>query len=118
MDSNHVAVLDAEVVANNTVDAGAAVIKLIIGKDDEDGILSLLASYQDGITTEELEFLHGSLRESDDAVVIVDSIGNPDVRLVWSSIKGEGAGGNLHKLVRLLLLLQDGGSGVIFLHRC
>lgn len=116
MDSNHVAVLDAEVVANNTVDAGAAFIKLIVGENDEDGILSLLASYQDGITTEELELLHGSLREGNDAVVVVDSIGNPDVRLVWSSTKVRCAGSSLHKLVGLLLLLQDGGSGVIFLH--
>ncbi len=87
MNGNHIAVLDTEVVANNSVDTGTSVIKLIVGEDNEDGILSLLSSYQNGITAEELKLLHGCLREGNNAVVIVDGIGNPDARLVWSSRK-------------------------------
>ena len=59
VDSNHVAVLDSQVVTNDSVDAGTAIIELIISKDDEDCVLSLLASDEDGVTTEELERLHG-----------------------------------------------------------
>lgn len=70
--------LDAEVVADNSVNASAALIELLISEDDEDGVLSLLASDEDGITTEELEGIHGSLGEGDNAVVIVDGVGDPD----------------------------------------
>ncbi|KAI6751077.1 hypothetical protein HG530_013991 [Fusarium avenaceum] len=74
VDGDHVTMLDSEVVANNSVDASAAIIELIIGKNDENSILSLLASNQDGVTSEELELVHGGLGESNDAVVIVDGI--------------------------------------------
>jgi hypothetical protein len=77
VDGDHVTVLDSEVVANNSVDASAAVIELIVGENDENGILSLLASNQDGVTSEELELVHSGLGEGNDAVVIVDGIGNP-----------------------------------------
>jgi hypothetical protein len=77
VDGDHVTVLDSEVVANNSVDASAAVIELIVGENDENGILSLLASNQDGVASEELELVHGGLGEGNDAVVIVDGIGNP-----------------------------------------
>lgn len=74
---NHVAVLYSQVVTDDTVDSGAALIKILVGEDDEHSLLSLLASYKDGIATEELEGVHGGLGEGDDAVVIVDGIGNP-----------------------------------------
>lgn len=77
VDGDHVTMLDSEVVANNSVDASAAIIELIIGKNDENSILSLLASNQDGVTSEELELIHGGFGESNDAVVIVDGISNP-----------------------------------------
>lgn len=77
MDGDHVTMLDSEVVANNSVDASAAIIELIIGKNDENSIFSLLASNQDGVTSEELELVHGGLGESNDAVVVVDGISNP-----------------------------------------
>ncbi|MDA4132646.1 MAG: hypothetical protein OK454_05920 [Thaumarchaeota archaeon] len=44
---------------DNAVQAGAAVIEIIIGKDDQNGILPLLAPDEDGVTTEQLESLHG-----------------------------------------------------------
>lgn len=51
-DSDHVAVLDTEVVSYNSVNAGATVIKLLIGQDNEDGVLSLLASDKNCVTSE------------------------------------------------------------------
>jgi hypothetical protein len=95
VDGDHVTMLDSEVVANNSVDASAAVIELIVGENDENGILSLLASNQDGVTSEELELVHSGLGEGNDAVVIVDGIGN-------------------HQLVGLLLLLENRGRDIIF----
>lgn len=76
-DGDHVTVLDSEIVADNTVDSGASLIQLLVGKDDQDRLLSLLASYKDGVTAEELEGVHGSLGQGDDAVVVIDGIGNP-----------------------------------------
>jgi hypothetical protein len=61
VDGDHVTVLDAEVVANDTVDASAAIVELLVGKNDKDRILSLLAANEDGVTTEELQRIHGSL---------------------------------------------------------
>lgn len=69
--------LYSQVVADNTVDSGAALIELLVGEDDEHSLLSLLASYKDSVATEELEGVHGGLREGDDAVIIVDGVGNP-----------------------------------------
>jgi len=69
--------LDTEVVANDAVDAGTAVIELLVGENDEDGVLPLLTPYQDGVTSEKLERVHGSLGQGNDAVVIVDGIGDP-----------------------------------------
>lgn len=57
--SDHVAVLDTKVVTHNTVDAGASIIEIVIGEDDQHGILALLALHENCITTEELESLHG-----------------------------------------------------------
>jgi hypothetical protein len=77
VDGDNIAMLDPEVVTDNSVEAGAAVIKLIIGKYNQDGVLPLLAPNQDGIATEELESLHGVVRQGDNRIVIVDGIGNP-----------------------------------------
>ena len=59
MNGNNVAVLDTEVVSDNAVDAGATVIEVVIGQDDQHSVLALLALDQDCVTTEELESLHG-----------------------------------------------------------
>jgi hypothetical protein len=96
VDGDDVTVLDAQVVTDDPVDASAAVIQVVVGQDDQDGVLPLLAADKDGVATEELESLHGVVRKGDDGVVIVDGIRD-------------------HQLVGLLLLLEDGGSGVIFL---
>lgn len=77
MDGDHVAVLDTQVVADDTVDAGAAIIEVVVGKDDQNGVLSLLATDQHSVATEELEGIHGVVGEGNDRIIIVDSISNP-----------------------------------------
>lgn len=74
MHRDNVTVLHTKVVSYNTVDASAAVIQIIICQHDKDGVLALLALYQHGVTSEELESLHGVVGEGDDGVVIVDGI--------------------------------------------
>lgn len=77
VNSNHVTMLDSQVVANDTVDTGAAIVELVVSKDNQDGVLSLLSSHEDSITTEELERVHRCLGEGDNAVVIIDGISDP-----------------------------------------
>lgn len=66
MDSDNVAVLDAEVVADDTVDAGLTILEIVVGQDNQDGVLALLSLDQDGVATEELESLHGVVGEGND----------------------------------------------------
>lgn len=80
MDSDNVAVLHTEVVSDHTVDTGTAIIKVIIGEDDQNGILSLLSLDQDCVTTEELQGLHGVVGQSNNRVVIVDGVGDTKSR--------------------------------------
>lgn len=56
---DNVTVLDTKVVANDSVDACASIIEIIIGENDQDSILALLALDEDRVATEELESLHG-----------------------------------------------------------
>lgn len=76
MNGDNVTVLDTQVVANDTVYPCRAVIKVVVRKHNQDCVLALLSLNQDGITTEELECLHGVVRESDNRVVIVDGVGD------------------------------------------
>lgn len=77
VDGDHITVLDSQVVANDSVDASATIIEFLVSKNDEDGVLSLLASNQNGIASEKLELVHSGLGEGDNTVVIVDGIGDP-----------------------------------------
>lgn len=77
MDGDHIAMLDPEVVANNTVDASATIIEILVGEDDKHSILPLLSADKNGITTEELKAFHRRLGEGNDGVVVVGGIGNP-----------------------------------------
>lgn len=76
MDGDHITVLDAQVVANNTVYPCRAIVEVVICEHDQDCVLALLALDQDSVTTEELERLHGVVREGDNRVVIIDGIGD------------------------------------------
>lgn len=77
VDRDDITVLDAQVVADNPVEASTAIVEVIIRQHDQDGVLPLLASNQDGIATEELQSLHRVVRQGNDRVVIVDGVGNP-----------------------------------------
>ena len=85
MNSDNIAMLDAEVMSDHTVHTCATIIKLIICEDDENSILALLALHKHSIATEELEGLHGVVGEGNNGVVIVDGIGNPVA--TWSARK-------------------------------
>ena len=91
VDGDHVTVLDTEVVANDTVDAGTAVIELLVGENDEYCVLPLLTPHEDGIASEKLKRVHGRLRQSDDAVVIVDGIGHPNNGVRLRKVRRGGA---------------------------
>jgi hypothetical protein len=58
---------NAQVVSHGSVDPGAAIIELVIRKNDQDSVLSLLALHEHGVTTEELQSLHGVVGQVDDA---------------------------------------------------
>ena len=79
MDSDHVTVLDSQVVADNSVDSGLAILEIVVGEDDQGGVLSLLAANKDSIAPEELKGFHVVVRQGNDGVVIVDSVGDPRV---------------------------------------
>lgn len=74
MHGDDITVLDTEIVAHNTVDAGTAIIQIIIGQDDQYCVLALLSLDQHRVTPEELKGFHGIVRKSDYRVVIVHSI--------------------------------------------
>lgn len=61
MDGDDITVLDAKVVAHNTVQTAAAIIEVIVTEDDQDSILSLLSANENCVTTEELEGVHGRI---------------------------------------------------------
>jgi hypothetical protein len=96
MDRDDIAVLHTQVVANNAVQTSAAVVQIIVGKNDQDSVLPLLSADEDRVTAEQLESVHGVVRQGDDGVVIVDGIGN-------------------HQLVGLLLLLENSRGRIIVL---
>ena len=113
---NDITMLDTKVVADDTVETGAAIIKIVIGENDQDGILSLLSTDKNGITAEELKGLHCVVGKGDNGVVIVDSIGNPETWLVYLDRAVQMWGPDVHQLVGLLLLLENGGGSILLLY--
>jgi hypothetical protein len=55
MDCDDVAMLDSQIVSDDTVDTGAPIIQVIIGQHDQNGVFSLLSLDKDGVTSEQLE---------------------------------------------------------------
>lgn len=84
MDGDYVAVLHAQVVADNSVYPRGTVIEIVICQHDEDRVLALLTLDKDRVATEQLERLHGVVGEGDDGVVIVDGISDATPLLVSS----------------------------------
>jgi hypothetical protein len=88
VDGDHVTVLDAQIVADDSVDSSATVVQLLIGEDDEHCILALLASDQDCVAAKKLERVHRRLGQGNDAVVIIDGIGDPSWMLDAFKMQG------------------------------
>lgn len=82
VDGDDIAVLDTQVVSHNTVDASASIIEIIIGQNNQNGVLALLALDEDGVTPEQLEGVHCVVGESNNGVVIVDGIGDTSTQTV------------------------------------
>lgn len=76
VDSDDITVLDAEIVADDPVDTCAAIVEVVVGKDDQNSVLSLLALDENGVATEELEGFHRVVGKGNDGIVIVGGIGN------------------------------------------
>lgn len=74
VDHDDIAMLHLEVMSNDTIDAGATIVEVIVGQHDQHGVSAHLALDEDGVATEELEGLHGIVGEGNDGVVIVDSV--------------------------------------------
>lgn len=70
--------LDSEIVADDPVDASAAIVKLFVGEDDENGILPLFATSKDCVASEQLQSFHCGFGQGNNTVVIVDGIGDPE----------------------------------------
>jgi len=58
VDCDDISMLDAEIVANHSVNAGASIIEIVISKNDQDCVLALFSLDQYGITSEQLQCLH------------------------------------------------------------
>lgn len=54
MYGDDIAVLDSQVVTDHAVDSSASIIEIVIGKDDKDGVFSLLALDKHCISSKEL----------------------------------------------------------------
>jgi hypothetical protein len=54
VNGDDVAMLDTEVAADNTVDTGASIIKIIVCKHDQDCIFSLFALDKNCVSSKEL----------------------------------------------------------------
>lgn len=54
MNSDNVTVLDSKIVANHSVDTRISVFEVIVGEDDQDGVLALFSLDKHGISSEEL----------------------------------------------------------------
>lgn len=114
--------LDTEVMPDNTVDANAAIIEIVIGQHDQDGILPHFTLNQNRVTPEKLQGIHSVVGESNNGVIIVSGVsdtvrgrvlGQPHAitnMVPCGSINWANA--NLHQRVRLLLLLEDCCRGV------
>jgi hypothetical protein len=58
MDGDNVSKSNTDICADNTVDSGHSIIKLVVGKDNEDSVFSLFTLDEDGIASAETECFH------------------------------------------------------------
>jgi hypothetical protein len=77
MDGDEVPVLHPQIVSYHTVDAGAPIVEVIIGQDNENRIPTFLALDQDGVASEQLQGFHGVIGQCNNGTVIIGGIGHP-----------------------------------------
>ena len=128
MNGDDIAMLDPKVVANHPVNAGASIIQIVVGEDDQDSVLALLALDQDCVTTEQLKCFHGVVGERNDGIVIAGGVGD-SVRSNKLDMKHYKSGRHMnnatlaeasqdvHERVWLLLLAKDGCCRLIGLSK-
>jgi hypothetical protein len=71
-----IAMLDTQVMSHNTIHSSASIVKIVIGQNDQDSILPLLALHEHCVSSEQLESIHCVVRKGNNRVVIVGGIGN------------------------------------------
>lgn len=76
MHGDNIAMLDTQIVPYHAVHPGAPIIQIVVSQDYEDCIFSLLSFHQHSISAKELKVIHRGVRQSNDGVVIIDSISN------------------------------------------
>ena len=54
VDSDDVAMLDPEVVSDNSVDAGTPIVEVVVGEHDQDCVFAFLSFDKYRVTSEEL----------------------------------------------------------------
>lgn len=93
LDRDDVRKADPQVVANDAIHADLLVGACFIRENDADGFLAALSLQQNCVSSEQLQFVHLSLRQTNDRIIIVCGI--VDDETVWA-----------------VLALQDCGSQV------
>mmetsp|Transcript_17238 Transcript_17238/g.21787 ORF Transcript_17238/g.21787 Transcript_17238/m.21787 type:complete len:460 (-) Transcript_17238:103-1482(-) len=70
-DGDHIGQTHPEVLTHHFVHFDRGVVAVVVGEDDADCVLALLAFDEDSVSAEELEFLHFGGGEGDDGIVVV-----------------------------------------------
>ena len=76
VDSDHITVLDTEVMPDHTVDTDTAVIEIVVRQHNQNGILAHFTLDQNRVTAEKLQSIHCVVGEGNNGVIIVDGIGH------------------------------------------
>jgi hypothetical protein len=104
-------------MSHNAIHAGASIIKIIIGQDNQDGVLSLLALDEHCVASKQLEGVHCVIGEGNDGVVIVGGISNTIATCQYVKLRKVDRTG-IHQGIWFLLLLENGGRCIEFLGSC
>ena len=74
MDSNHITVLDTEIMPHNAVDTNTAVIEIVVRQHNQNGVLAHLTLDQNCVAPEKLQSIHSVVGESNNGVIVVSGI--------------------------------------------
>ncbi|KAH3663657.1 hypothetical protein OGAPHI_005058 [Ogataea philodendri] len=105
MDGDNVSKSDSQIVSCHSVDFTNTIFDVVIGQDDQNGVLSLLTFDQRSVSTEQLQQLHGVGRHGDDRVVIIGSIVDDQGIILLLSSQNSGSGNSRRQLLGKLAQL-------------